>query len=150
MQRTSLDPKPTLLIIDDDQDQLNLFRLTAERTGLYWRIETATDGREAYEKILRAEEEVPRFMPQIVLTDVKMPRMNGIEFVKTLRADPRVPPMQVVAMSSSDYEPEVRAALAAGCCAFFQKPSDFSKLKEWFMELPSVCQARSRAVVATG
>ncbi|PTY06598.1 hypothetical protein DB347_11200 [Opitutaceae bacterium EW11] len=142
MVRTCLEPKPNLLIIDDDIDQLNLFRLTAERTGLYWRIATADDARHAYELILRADEEVPRFVPNIVLTDLRMPAMNGVEFVRTLRTDPRVPPMHLVAMSSTDYEPEVRAALAAGCCAFVLKPAEFAKLKDLLSELPEICRSR--------
>ena len=127
------------MIIDDDPDQLGLFRLAAERTCLYWRIATAEDGDVAFRQIKQWDEELPRFVPQIVLTDVKMPRMGAVEFARKLRNDPNLPHMHLIAMSSSSYPPEVQATLDAGCEAFFQKPGDFSKLTEILRQLPSVC-----------
>lgn len=139
MSRLTPAPKPNLMIIDDDPDQLGLFRITAERTCLYWRIATAEDGDMALRQITAWSEELPRFVPQIVLSDIKMPRMGGIEFARTLRHHPQLPPIHTVAMSSSSYPPEVQAALEAGCVAFFQKPGDFAKLTELFRKLPGVC-----------
>jgi CheY-like chemotaxis protein len=139
MSRLFPQPKPNLMIVDDDHDQLELFEITAQRAGVYWRIFTADDGDVAYRQILKWAEEVPRYVPQIVVTDLKMPMMGGIQFARALLRDSRVPPVNLIAMSSSNYEPEVRSALSAGCCAFFQKPSDFGKLREIFASLPAMC-----------
>jgi CheY-like chemotaxis protein len=137
------------MIIDDDPDQLALFRLAAERTKLYWRIAAADDGAAAYEQIRAWAAELPRFVPQIVLTDIKMPKMGGVEFARTLRHDPHLPPIHIVAMSSSNYPPEVRAALDAGCAAFVQKPGDFGQLVSMMASLPEVCGLNGEPVVAT-
>lgn len=139
MPRHFPDSKPNLMIVDDDPDQLALFRMTADRSKIYWRIATANHGQDAYDEILGSAEGVPRFVPQIVLTDIKMPTMGGIELARALQSDPRVPPVRIVAMSNSDYPPEVEGALGAGCCAFLQKPGDFQKLKELFASLPAIC-----------
>jgi CheY-like chemotaxis protein len=147
MQRSAPVPKPNLMIVDDDPDQLRLFRITAERTGRFWRIATAEDGDEAFDQILKWADELPRFIPQIVVTDMKMPKMNGIEFARRLRTEPRLPPLHLVAMSSSGYEPDVRAALDAGCEAFVQKPGEFSKLKEFFLALADLCVDHSERTI---
>ena len=150
MSRLIPTPKPNLMIIDDDPDQLGLFRIAAERTCLYWRIATAEDGEVAYRQIKEWEDELPRFVPQIVLTDIKMPRMGGVAFAQKLRNDPTLSPIHLIAMSSSNYPPEVNAALEAGCEAFFQKPGDFGKLTEILRQLPVICGINGPVIPQSG
>lgn len=130
MQTAFNSDKPALLIVEDDPDQLSLFKLAAERSGAFSRVTTAEDASSGVEQAFALIDSLPTSVSKIVLTDLKMPRAGGIELFKRLRHTCDVLPVYLVAMSSSEYMPEVMAARDAGCCAFFQKPGDFGKLKE--------------------
>jgi len=138
------DSRPALVIVDDDPDQLSLLRIAAERVRSYRRIITAEDGAAALSQVIEFFEHTSDLTPLIILTDLKMPRVNGIELAKTLQSHPSVPPVHVVAMSNSRYQPDVQAALTAGCCAFFQKPGGFQQLKEILLSLPALCTRKTR------
>jgi CheY-like chemotaxis protein len=133
------DSRPALVIVDDDPDQLALFRIAAERVAAYRCVITATDGMAALREISSFFKLSAADLPLIVLTDLKMPKMSGTELAKKLRLDPKLPPFHVVAMSNSGRNQDADAALAAGCSAFFQKPSSFSRLKEMLVSLPELC-----------
>lgn len=140
MQSSPVSDKPALLIVDDDPDQLSLFKIAAERSGSFCRVEVAENASSGVDKAFALIDGLPTFVRKIVLTDLKMPRAGGLELVKRLQPTCDVLPVYLVAMSSSEYQPEVEAAMAAGCCAFFQKPGDFSKLKAM---IGSLAQIRS-------
>lgn len=132
--------KPTLVIVDDDPDQLSLFRIAAERVGTYSRIITAENGMQALREVLAFPDEVTEFAPIIILTDLRMPQLNGVDLARRLHRQLNTPSLRLIAMSNSSYPPDVEAALAAGCCAFIQKPSGFPELKRMVASLPEVCQ----------
>lgn len=130
--------KPTLVIVDDDADQLSLAQMAAQRVGVYRQVIMAEDGLEALREIGELFGSPSAASPLIILTDLKMPRVGGIELAKRLQREPGIP-VHLVAMSNTRYKPEIEAALAAGCCAFFQKPSGFTELKAMLSSLPEIC-----------
>lgn len=130
------------MIVDDDPDQLSLLRIAAERVRSFRRVITAEDGAMALQEVTDFFERTSDLTPLIILTDLKMPRVNGVELAKNLRRHPTFPAVHVVAMSNSRYQPDVQSALDAGCCAFFQKPGGFQQLKEMLLSLPAVCTAQ--------
>lgn len=132
--------KPALVIVDDDPDQLCLIRIAAERVGAYSRVMTAGDGAAAMQEVSDYLNELSEAVPLIILTDLKMPRVSGIDLARRLRRQALLPALRLVAMSNSAYEPDVEAALSAGCCAFIQKPSGFPELKRMVASLPAVCK----------
>lgn len=134
-----LQDRPALMIVDDDSDQLGLFRLAAERTGAYSQIVTAENGVIALRKLLGFVEETADSVPIVVLADLKMPHIGGAELARRLRRHTSLPIMGVVAMSSTHNEPEVELALNAGCVAFVEKPSSFSQTKGMMVSLPKIC-----------
>ncbi|HEU5079633.1 MAG TPA: response regulator [Opitutaceae bacterium] len=142
MQVPQASEKPALLIVDDDPDQLSLFKMAAERSGEFCRVETAENASTGVDKAFTLIDNLPTYVRKIVLTDLRMPRAGGLELVKRLRPTCEVLPVYLVAMSSSEYQPDVTAAKQAGCCAFFQKPGDFSKLKSM---IGSLAHLRSAA-----
>lgn len=137
------DSRPALVIVDDDPDQLSLLRIAAERVRSFRRVITAEDGAVALREVIDFFEHTSDLTPLIILTDLKMPRVNGVELAKKLQGHPSVPRVHVVAMSNSRYQPDVQAALAAGCCAFFQKPGGFQQLKDMLISLPAVCARKA-------
>lgn len=135
--------KPVLVIVDDDPDQLSLIRIAAERVGKFSRVITADNGAHALREVVGSLNDPEDVVPMIILTDVRMPQINGIDLARRLHRQSQAPSLRLVAMSNSSYPPDVEAALAAGCCAFIQKPSGFPELKQMVASLPELCQEQA-------
>jgi len=102
------------------EDELHALAGLAELvSGWGYRTETARDGIEGLEK-------VAEFIPGIIVTDLKMPRMDGLEFLS------RLSEMQlnaaVIVLTARDPQSNEQKTLQAGAAAFFQKPADNNEL----------------------
>ncbi len=104
-----------VLVVDDDPVILDLLRINFEIEG--FDVLSATDGEEGLAKA-RAE------APDVVLCDIMMPRLDGIELVTTLRDDPRTAHLPVVLLSAKAQKVEVDRGLAAGADDYVTKPFD--------------------------
>jgi signal transduction histidine kinase/FixJ family two-component response regulator len=106
-----------LLIVDDEVNaRLGLAELLR---GEGYEVETARDGRNALDKL-------DAFAPDLVLTDLLMPTMDGIELTKQLRA--RVDPPDVVVMTASSTVASAVSVMIAGAADYLVKPIDFNEL----------------------
>lgn len=107
--------RPSVLVVDDDPAMRLLFCVNLEAAGLA--VHEAVDGRQA---LMRAR----RKRPDLVLTDVKMPRLDGFQLAEALRADERTREIPLIFVSAEDA-PESRArARALGALAYLTKPFD--------------------------
>ena len=114
-----MEPALTLLIVDDDpMMRLGLTAALSQQTG-FTVLGEATDGRQGVEQAYSLK-------PDIVLMDVGMPGMDGIEATQTLKA--RCPEMRVVMLTSHTDETEVIAALSSGADAYCIKGTDAEAL----------------------
>ena len=112
----------TILVVEDYEDTSLAMRLALEDRG--YRIIEASDG-------VSAVELAERERPDIILMDLNLPIMDGLEATKRIRSNPEMLETVVVAVTAhSDHDYRSRA-LAAGCNAFVTKPIDF----EWLNEL---------------
>jgi two-component system cell cycle response regulator DivK len=112
----------TILVVEDYEDTSLAMRLALEDRG--YRIIEASDGASA---VKLAERE----RPDIILMDLNLPILDGLEATKRIRSNPEMLETVVVAVTAhSDHNYRSRA-LAAGCNAFVTKPIDF----EWLNEL---------------
>lgn len=108
-----------LLVEDDDLDVMNVHRALAQAPEVA-SITVARDGLEAL-KLLRAGElPVERL---VILLDLRMPRMSGLDLLKELRADPRLKRLPAVVLSTSDDPSDRDAAYALGASGYFVKPA---------------------------
>jgi two-component system cell cycle response regulator DivK len=109
-------------LVEDFEDTRYLMRMELERRG--YRVLEATNGEEG---VALAREE----RPDIILMDIGLPVMDGIEATRRIRADEATRGALVVALTAH-HETEYRAqALAAGCDAYLTKPIDF----DWLIDL---------------
>jgi two-component system response regulator GlrR len=107
-----------ILLVDDDPDSLEGMRALLVAWG--YEVETAEDGRAALDK-------VGVIHPSVVITDVRMPEMNGFELLEAVRRDePAIPVVVLTAHVSSEAR---RRAVEHGAFAFLPKPVDTAKLK---------------------
>jgi DNA-binding response OmpR family regulator len=102
-----------VLVADDDPDIVALVSITLQRAG--HEVETTADGEEAWEAFTRRR-------PDIVIVDVMMPRVDGLELTRRIRADPAGEGVPIVVVSAA-VDPGARsAALAAGADLHVLKP----------------------------
>lgn len=122
-----------MLVDDDDVDVLSLKRALA-RAGVSFRLTEAADGVAAL-AMLRGSS-MPRH-GRIVLLDLNMPKMNGLEFMRTLRADAALSGTAVVVLTTSTLDLDRAEAYRLNCAGYFVKPLDFKT----FVELVSSLNA---------
>jgi CheY-like chemotaxis protein len=127
-------PGLALLIVDDDARIRELAAAAAQRTGLYTSIATAETGSAAVQLLVRDSAQPP----DLVLTDLSMPDMDGLELTRAIRADARWSHVPVVMFSSSDRPNDREDAIGAGCLAFFEKPGSFAGLQTLLAGLPDL------------
>lgn len=107
-----------VLIVEDDPKNMTLFRDLLGVSG-YETLE-ATDGKQGVE-IARANR------PDLILMDVQMPVMDGLEATKILKADPVTNDIPIVALTASAMRGDEEKTLEAGCDAYMTKPIDIKE-----------------------
>jgi CheY-like chemotaxis protein len=114
-----------VLVVEDDELNLKLVRELLEFSG----FETleATNGLEALDVVRKKQ-------PSLVLMDIQMPGMDGLEATRRIKADPQTRDIPVVALTSSAMKGDKEAILAAGCDAYMSKPIDIHRLLDLIKE----------------
>ncbi len=116
--------KQSLLVVEDDPVELEL---TLASLSKYEHIEvhSASDGVEALNKLrLPGGENSALTNPKVILMDIQMPRLSGIETVRLLRAQPHTSKTPIVMFSNSDDPKDIEAAYLAGANGYLRKPSN--------------------------
>ncbi len=114
--------KPRLLIVDDNRAVCGVLADEARATEQFAEVRTAHDGRKALETIARGCNGVA-WIPEILLTDLYMPHLNGVELLHELCRRGLTPPARLVMSSSSDCGYERAAVKRAGVEEIYAKPS---------------------------
>jgi len=125
-----------LLVEDSDADAEMTLR-TLRKRGIANRIERVRDGVEALD-YLRSQggfSERPAGLPRLVLLDLKMPRMDGLQVLREMKSDARLRTVPVVMMTSSREEGDMFASYKLGVNSFVVKPVDFDRFAETVAEV---------------
>ena len=128
-------PRPLcVLLVDDDEIEQEGFRRALSRRPLDAQLVTAEDGMEALH-ILRGANGHPRMMqPFVVLLDLNMPRMTGIEFLQELRTDPKLRSTIVFVLTTSNDERDRRASYDLNVAGYVVKDEvgrDYARVLEF-------------------
>jgi CheY-like chemotaxis protein len=121
--------RPLILIVDDDPRIRELAEFAARNSGAFAAVQQAENGEHALAILRRsAAGENGHGLPDIILTDLSMPGIDGFELIEHLKHDMLTRDIPVVMFSSSGLPHDRERALAAGCLAFFEKPAGLSSL----------------------
>jgi len=124
-----MNPKTILLVEDNPQDEMLTLR-ALRRANLANRVDVARDGQQALDYLFRegefADREGPD-LPAVMLLDIGLPRLSGLEVLERLRADPRTELLPVVILTSSDDERDRMNGYRNGANSFVRKPVDFAE-----------------------
>ena len=138
------DSKPLLILhVEDDENDAILFRKACERAGLpaqTFRVDAADHARSYLLGEGIYADRILYPLPHIIVLDLKMPRMDGFEFLKWLRHEEKFAAIPVLVFTASISLEDKSRALAEGASSFFVKPASFEalvKLVAGFGQQPS-------------
>jgi len=122
-----------ILLVEDNPDDEELTRLAFKKSNIANRLQIVRDGAEALEYIFATSAFAGRGAeddPCLVLLDLKLPKVGGLEVLRQLRADPRTRLLPVVILTSSVEEQDVIRGYDLGCNSYIRKPVDFTQFTE--------------------
>ena len=119
-----------ILLVEDNRDDEALTIRALGRSGVGNRIDVAADGIEALAYLHGSEGQAAMPLPQVVLLDLGLPRIGGLEVLRRLRAHDRTRRLPVVILTSSDDEKDVVAGYDNGTNSFVQKPVEFGAFRQ--------------------
>lgn len=121
-----------IVLIDDNEDDRDLATRALQRAGVSNEVVLFGDGVEALRYFGGADGEggADPERTYLVLLDLKMPKLGGLEVLRRLRADPRTRRLQVVILTSSDEEHDLIESYDLGANSYIRKPVDFAQFGE--------------------
>lgn len=127
-----------ILLVEDNPDHQELTLMTLAENNVLNEIVVAGDGLEAVEYLFgtgRHAGRDPREAPALILLDLKLPKLGGIEVLRQVREDERTRYVPVVILTSSSEEEDIVASLENGANSYVRKPVDFGRFVEQVQRL---------------
>jgi len=114
-----------ILLVEDNPDDIELTQRAFRRNNLANPLEVATDGEQALQRISPDDGSEP-LEPALILLDIKLPRLSGLDVLAKIRAHPRGVHLPVVMLTTSDHETDIARAYDLGANSYVRKPVDFT------------------------
>lgn len=114
-----------ILLVDDDEVDVMYIQREFEKLKLQVAVHVARDGLEALSKLYG--DSSPKLFPKLIILDLMMPRMNGIEFLQELRNYPQFDPIQILILTTSNNEHDRNVTKNLNVNGYFVKDKDFSE-----------------------
>lgn len=128
--------KILVLIVEDDDGHATLIEEHLTDAGLCNPIQRFRDGKEAWDFLSAAVgTEGSGTPPWLLLLDIRMPRMDGVEVLRRVKAHPRLRKLPVVMLTTTDDPKEIDECYELGCNVYVTKPVDFSRFTETLKRL---------------
>ena len=141
--------QPTVLYVEDSADDFVLLKLASRKCGTPFSLQRARDGEEALAYLSGTGDYADRDehpFPDLVLLDLKMPRLDGFEVLQWLRANPDTRSLPVVVLAGSSFRADVRRALELGANSYATKPATFNELEVLVDQIADVWLAQEKAL----
>jgi CheY-like chemotaxis protein len=128
--------KPTVLIVEDDEGHAILIRENLEAAGFGNSIRHFRDGQAALDFLFK-DSPGARVSGEtyLMLLDIRMPKVDGVEVLKRIKADPALRTLPVIMLTTTDDAREVERCHQLGCNVYIQKPVDYEKFAEAIQRL---------------
>lgn len=123
-----------IILADDDEDDRLFFTDAFDELKINTKIQTYNDGAELMD-YLNDEKAI---LPEILFLDLNMPKKNGIECLKEIKANPKFSNIAVAIYSTSSSEEHIEETFVTGANIYIKKPSDFNVLKKVLSEVVTI------------
>ncbi len=127
-----------IMLVEDNPDDEALTLRVFKKSNILNQVVVARDGAEALDYLFGEGSHAGRdmsVMPEVILLDLKLPKIDGLEVLKRLRADERTRLLPVVILTSSNEERDIVASYNLGANGYIQKPVDFAQFSEAVRQL---------------
>jgi len=121
-----------ILIVDDNEDDVDLALRALRETGLTQEVFVCRDGEEALDYLFargRFSGKPQNELPRLVLLDLKLPKVDGLEVLKEIRGNAALTTLPVVMLTSSSRRTDLEAAYKSGANSYLIKSTDFGRFK---------------------
>ena len=122
----------TILLVEDNPDDEKLTLRAMRLSEIPNVVVVARDGAEALEYIFQS---VARRLPALILLDLKLPKVSGLEVLEKLRSDDRTKTLPIVVLTSSDEERDIQQSYLLGANSYIRKPVDFDEFTDSVRQL---------------
>lgn len=124
-----------VLIVEDNPDHAEMIKRSFNRSGQWSNIVWAKDGQEALDYLSACLIKETPLLPNLILLDIKMPRIDGLEVLRQLKIHPRLKLIPVVMLTTTDREEEVLSSYESGANGYVTKPMG---AKEFFDKMEMI------------
>lgn len=128
----------TILLVEDNPDDEALTLRSLNKNNVINEVVVARDGAEALDYLFGTgtySGRNPYALPQVVMLDLKLPKIDGLEVLRRIRSDPRTELLPVVILTSSDEERDLVESYKLGANSYIRKPVDFHRFAEAVRQL---------------
>jgi two-component system, response regulator len=134
----SIDDDRSILLVEDSEQDQELTLRALRKNKIFSEVVVVRDGSEALDFLFADEIHAgrdPRALPRLILLDLNLPKIDGLEVLRRLRANERTRLLPVVILTSSNEERDRLAAYTNGANSYVRKPIDFTEFSEAVRQL---------------
>jgi len=127
-----------ILLVEDNPDDVELTLRALKKNNIANEVVVAGDGAEALEYLMAIGKYAKRAiadLPEVVLLDLKLPKVGGLEVLRAMRADPQTQMLPVVILTSSTEERDIITSYQLGANSYIRKPIDFDQFVDAIRQL---------------
>lgn len=124
-----------ILLVEDNPDDEALTLRALRSSNIANEVVVVHDGAEAIDFLLGPNRGDLHRLPEIVLLDLNLPKVNGFEVLKRIRSDPRTQSLPVVILTTSDEDRDLVESYKLGANSYVQKPVDFEEFRKAIKQL---------------
>jgi CheY-like chemotaxis protein len=127
-----------ILLVEDNPDDRDLTLRALRKNNIANEVVVAEDGVEALDFLFATGAHAGRdkhILPQVILLDLKLPRLDGVEVLKQIRANPHTHRLPVVILTTSAEQVDIIASYDNGASSYIRKPVDFAEFQEAVRQL---------------
>jgi CheY-like chemotaxis protein len=134
-----------ILLVEDNPTDVFVIRQVVKECGLECELQVAIDGESAIELLRKVEADINVTCPALVLLDLNLPKLSGVDVLKLVRQGKRCSQVPIVIVTSSDSTGDMAAIQAGGATAYFRKPSDLTRFMDLGKLIGQVLGEQNRA-----
>ena len=131
-------PTPLILLVEDNPDDVELTLRALKRSGIAVQVVIAHHGVEALDYLFATGTHAgrdPEAQPDLVLLDLKLPKVDGLDVLRRIRSRPDTALLPVVILTLSSEERDIREAYRLGANSYIRKPVDFDQFNDLLREV---------------
>jgi DNA-binding response OmpR family regulator len=128
-------PQRIILLVEDDPDHELLTIRALRKSNIANEIQVARDGEEAINLLFSDGPDALPLPPQVILLDLKLPKVDGLEVLRRIRESERTRMLPVVILTSSDEESDIVRSYKLGVNSYIRKPVNFSEFADATQQL---------------